>query len=95
MAYNCEQEITRLKNHIQILNQGMFDKERTIASREFEINRMQDDLNRYEECLEIVAGRRRCIDSLMGNMRMAELVLDGHWKPDTSQAPTVPEKGAK
>ena len=91
MAYNCEQEIKRLKYQVSILNQALFDKERTIASREFEIDRMQGDLSRYEECLEIVAGKRRCIDSLMGNMRMAELVLDGHWKPETPQAPTESE----
>ena len=42
---------------------------------------LQDEIKRLREALEIIAGRRQCIDNLMSNQDVAIAVLDGSAAP--------------
>ena len=40
------------------------------------MNELQEENRFYKEALEIIAGRKQCLDKLMGSMRIAEIALD-------------------
>lgn len=42
---------------------------------------MDADITRLKTALEIIAGRRQCIDNLLGNKDIACLALDKNWPP--------------
>lgn len=48
-----------------------------LAAHELDMERAADEIERLRAALEVIAGRRQCLDNLMSNVAIAEAALAG------------------